>query len=139
MDDIDSFIEYVRSTLLWDLARKGVSEILAGAGTGLHLTGLATSATSLDTSILSASLGWNRLDYLGAAATQLQEIGYSPDFAVVSPRNWFKMISLRSTQGEYVLEDPRSNVGEQAYGLTILPSLRLASVTLSWSATPRRH
>ncbi len=122
MDDLDSFEAFISSSLLWDLARKAESEILSGSGAGVHLTGLMTSASAFDTSILSASLGWNRIDYLGAAAVQLQEIGYNPDFAVVSPRNWFKMISLRSTQGEYVLEDPRTKIGQSAYGLTILPS-----------------
>jgi HK97 family phage major capsid protein len=122
LDDLDSFEAFISSSLLWDLSRKAESEILSGSGTGVHLTGLMTSASAFDTTILSASLGWNRIDYLGAAAVQLQEIGYNPDFAVVSPRNWFTMTSLRSTQGEYVLEDPRTKVGQSVYNLTILPS-----------------
>jgi HK97 family phage major capsid protein len=122
MDDLDGFQAFINSTLVWALEGKAELEVLSGTGTGVHLPGLMTGATAFDTTILSASLGYNRIDVLGAAAVQLQEIGYNPDFAVISPRNWFKMRSLRATTGEYILNDPRTAIGEQVYGLQVLPS-----------------
>jgi HK97 family phage major capsid protein len=121
LDDIDGFGNFLDSTLIWSLERKAEQEILSGDGTGTHLPGLVTMAVAYDASILSRGT-WNRIDVLGAAATQLSEVGYSPDFAVISPRNWFKMISLRTSIGGYVLNDPRTATGERAYSLQILPS-----------------
>lgn len=121
LDDLDAFGAFINSTLVWALEKKAESEILSGDSTGVHLTGLTTAAVAYDTSILAGGY-YNLIDVLGAAAVQLSEVGYSPDFAVVSPRNWFKMISLRTTQGAYVLNDPRTSTGEQAYSLRIIPT-----------------
>jgi HK97 family phage major capsid protein len=122
MSDIDSFASFINSTLLWALEKKAETEILSGDNTGVHLPGLITTATAYDTTILSGTAGWNKVDILGAAATQLIEAGYSPDFACISPRNWFKMVSLRNTIGGYIMNDPRTATGERAYSLTILPT-----------------
>jgi HK97 family phage major capsid protein len=122
LDDVDGLGEFLNATLVWALEKKAELEILSGDGTGVHVEGLTTVAAAFDSTILSSTLGYNRLDILGAAATQLMEAGYSPDFAVVSPRNWFRMVSLRSTTGEYVLNLPTSAVGERAYQLQILPT-----------------
>jgi HK97 family phage major capsid protein len=121
-DDADGFGEFINSTLLWSLEKKAEAEVLSGSGAGVHLTGLTTSATSYDTTITSASAGWNKLDILGAGAVQLQEAGYSPDFAVVSPKSWWRMVSLRGSTGEYVLNTPLTRVGQNVYNLQILPS-----------------
>jgi hypothetical protein len=122
LDDVDGLGEFLNSTLVWALEKKAELQILSGDGTGVNVEGLTTVASAFDTTILSSTLGYNRLDILGAAATQLQEAGYSPDFAVISPRNWFRMVSLRSTTGEYVLNLPTSATGERAYQLQILPT-----------------
>lgn len=123
MDDIDGFQAFLNSTLIWALERDAESQILAGDGTGTNLPGLITGATAFDTTILDSA--YNRVDVLGAAAVQLQEAGYSPDFAVVSPRNWFRMVSLKDSVGQYVLTNPRTTVGQQVYQLTVLPSDRM--------------
>lgn len=120
--DLDSFDAFLRATLLWALEKKAESEIISGDGTGLNLPGLVTGATAFDASILSGFDGYNRVDLLGAAATQLAELGWSPDFAVISPRNWFKMVSLRGSTGYYVLGSPQTTIGERVYSLQVVPS-----------------
>lgn len=122
LDDLDGFQEFINSTLVWGLERKAEAEIISGDGTGVHLTGLTTDAETFDTTILTAADGWNTVDVLGAAAVQLKEAGWSPNFAVVSPRKWFQMVSLKDDNGQYVLNSPRTSMGEQAYDLTIVPS-----------------
>lgn len=122
LDDLDGFGEFINATLVWALERLGEAEIISGDGTGVHLTGLTTDAVSFDTTILSAADGWNTIDVIGAAATQLKEAGWSPNFAVVSPRKWFQMVSLKDSTGQYVMNSPRTAMGEQAYQLVIVPS-----------------
>jgi hypothetical protein len=121
MDDLDSFGAFINATLLWALEKKAESEILSGDGTGVNLPGLVNTATAFDTTILPSD-GWNKVDALGAASTQLIEAGFSPDFAVISPRNWFRMTSLRGSTGFYVLGPPTTAIGERAYSLQVLPS-----------------
>lgn len=122
LDDLDGFEAFINATLIWGLERKAEAELISGDGTGVHLTGLTTDAETFDTSILAAADGWNTVDVLGAAAVQLKEAGWSPNFAVVSPRKWFQMVSLKDDNGQYVLNSPRTSMGEQAYDLTIVPS-----------------
>jgi HK97 family phage major capsid protein len=122
MADLDSFGAFIDATLLWALEKKAESEIIFGDGTGVNLPGLATYATAFDPTILSGLDGYNRVDMLGAAATQLAELGWSPDFAVVSPRSWFRMVSLRGTTGYYVLGSPQTTIGERVYSLQVVPS-----------------
>ena len=127
LDDLNDFGEFINSTLVWALERKAEAEIISGDGTGLHLTGLLTHATAFDTTILSAlGVGWNTIDVLGAAACQLRENGWNPDFAVVSPRSWFRMVSLKNSFGGYVLNTPLTSVGERVYQLTIVQSDQMA-------------
>jgi len=122
LDDIDGFGTFLNATLVWALEKKAELEILSGDGTGVHLPGLIPGAVAFDSTILSATLGYNRVDVLGAAAVQLREAGYAPTFAVVSPRNWFRMISQRGSDGQYSLNNPRTAVGESVYDLIILPT-----------------
>jgi HK97 family phage major capsid protein len=126
MDDLDGFQEWMDATLTWALERKAELEIISGDGTGVHLTGLATDATAFDNTILSGAVGWNLIDCLGAADCQLEEAGFNPDFAVVSPREWFKMVSLKNSFGGYVLNTPQTSVGERVYDLQIIPSPQMS-------------
>jgi hypothetical protein len=125
LDDLDGFQEWIDATLTWALERKAEMEIISGDGTGVHLTGLSTNATAFDPTILSGA-AWNIVDVLGAADCQLEEAGFNPDFAVVSPREWFKMVSLKDSLGQYVMGSPRTTVGERAYDLQIVPSPQMS-------------
>jgi len=45
-------------------------QLLTGDGTGENLRGLLTQAAAFDTSLLSASTGYNKLDVIGRAVQQ---------------------------------------------------------------------
>ena len=122
MDDLDSFTAFINSTLLWSLEKKADAEIISGDGTGVHLAGLTTHATAFDSTILPSSDGWNKVDILGAAATQLAELGWNPDFCVLNPRDWFGMVSLKNSLGSYILAAPTTAIGQRVYSLQIVQS-----------------
>jgi hypothetical protein len=126
LDDLDGFQEFIRSTLVWALEGRAELEILSGDGTGVHLPGLATFAEDFDASILSDYAGWNLCDILGAAAVQLAESGWSPDFAVISPRSYFKMRSSKTLTAEYLLASPVTSPGKRVYDLEIIPSPKIS-------------
>jgi HK97 family phage major capsid protein len=123
LDDLNSFTEFVNSTLLWSLEKKADSEILSGDSTGVHLTGIMTHAQAFDSSILpGGSDGWNKVDVLGAAATQLAEAGWNPDFVCLNPRDWYRMVSLKNSLGSYVLAAPTTAIGQRVYSLQVVQS-----------------
>jgi HK97 family phage major capsid protein len=127
MDDVIGLGEFLRSTLLWGLARELERQIFAGDGNSGNMEGLTVDAQTFDETILTASNGWEIADLLAAAACQLEEDGYTPDFFVVSPRTWMRAITTKATDGQYIVGGPQSAVTRQMWNMRAVVSDQLTA------------
>jgi HK97 family phage major capsid protein len=77
---------------------------LYGDGTGQNLSGLSTNATAFaaGTTVIGASA--NEYDVLGAAAKQMRVAKRNPSFHLVSPTDYFALISRKDTTNNYILQ-----------------------------------
>lgn len=117
MDDVDGLSAFLDEALLFGLERKVEEQVLYGDGTTGNLTGIDTTAEAFDSTILSAADGWNRLDMIAAAATQLRESGLTPSFFVVHPRDWFRLVISKDGNDRYLMGDPRSTTEEVLWSM----------------------
>jgi HK97 family phage major capsid protein len=127
LDDVVGLGEFLRSTLIWGLHREAERQMLAGAGVSGVMSGIITTAQSFDSTILVASQGWQIADVLAAAACQLSEDGYNPDFFVISPRTWLRAILTKDSTGQYIIGGPQSAVTKQMWSMKAVVSDQLTA------------
>lgn len=128
-DDVDGLGAFLDEALVWGLARLIEANIIAGSGVSGNLDGLITTATAFDTTILSAGEGYNRMDKIAAAHTQLRESGFTPSFSVVHPRDWFRMVTSKDSQDRYLMGDPQSASEEQVWSKPVVVTNQITSGT----------
>jgi HK97 family phage major capsid protein len=127
LDDAPMLAETIRTKLLYGLRFKEELEILAGDGTGYHLTGLTTSAAAFNTGLLGTS--YTKLDILRRALEQVELADETPaGFFVLNPTDWATIELTKSTQGEYIVGSPG--------GTASAPSLWGKPVIVSTAITP---
>lgn len=120
----------INNELIYGLKLKEEAEILAGAGTGEHLNGIITQATSFNTSLLHAALGWTRLDILRYAKLQVRLAGlatFAPSGYVLHPTDMAEIELTKDTTGLYIVGDPKT--GAEAKFLWGLPVVESDSIT----------
>ncbi len=122
LDDVEGLAEFLRASLAWANEKEVEEQLVSGDGTGQNLTGLATVAQAFDTTILSASNGYEYPDVLAAAGVQLLEDGFAASHYLVSPRDWFLMETLKDSQGRYILGSPREAFQVALWGKQVIPS-----------------
>jgi HK97 family phage major capsid protein len=129
LDDAPTLADAIRTKLLYGLRYREESDILAGDGSGNHLTGLLTSAASFTTSLLSASSGWTKLDILRRALEQVELADETPaGFFVLNPTDWATIELTKSTTGKYIVGSPG--------GTASAPALWGKPVIVSTAITP---
>ncbi len=101
VDDWAELRAAVDETLIEGLKDAEDSELLAGDGTGQHLSGLLAEATPYDTGLDVAND--TRLDKLGHAIGQLETLGYVVDGLVLHPTDWRNAQQTKGTDGHYLL------------------------------------
>lgn len=126
LQDIPGMGPFLDRVLVWGLRRERERQMLYGTG-GSEMDGLALNAENLDSTILNGLSSFHLIDCLGAASVQLAESGYSPDFAVVTPRSWFQMTAAKDALNNYVVGSPLARIRNAAYGLRIVVSDQIVS------------
>lgn len=112
LEDVPGLENFIRSRLLWALEAEIEEQLLLGDGAGENLSGLVTSATSFDTTILGSS--WNLADVIGGAAVQVRLAGFEPNFVIMHPRDVFRLRHAKDTTGQYVSLPPLPRIIESA-------------------------
>ncbi len=130
LDDMSELAEFLGTTLRYYLDLAEELQILSADGSGQFLHGLIPQATSFNTSLLSASAGWNKIDVIGRAIEQLgiaKEI--SPTFVVLNPRDWGDMRLLKNSLGEYLLGDPQTAVAASLFNRKVVETTSITAGT----------
>jgi HK97 family phage major capsid protein len=110
------------------------TQILYGDGTGQNLSGLATAgnftAFAADAGGGAASgvvTAPNQFDVLRAADKQMRVLKRTPTIALVSPVDYFKMISIKDTTNNYVLSGGGNGLVPTVNGFPIVQMNQIAA------------
>jgi len=130
LDDFGELEGLLRSDLPYYVNRQEETQLLSGDDAGDNLNGLITQATAFDTSLLSASVGWTRIDQIGAAIQQIGEADeLDPTFVILNKRDWWKIRRTKDSFGRYILGDPQSTGNPKLWDLTTIPTNSIAAGT----------
>jgi HK97 family phage major capsid protein len=120
--DFGQLQAYIETRLIEGLKDIEDNEIVAGDGTGQHLSGFSTEATAYDTARNVA--GDTRIDRLNHAISQVEDVLHEADGIILHPRDW-RAIQLIKTDnggantGEYILGGPVGNADPMLWGLHV--------------------
>jgi HK97 family phage major capsid protein len=109
IEDIPWLTSFITEIGVQEVLAVEDTQILYGDGTGQNLSGIALSgnftAFAAGTSVVGngTTVLPNEFDVLRAAQKQMRTLKRTPSFALVSPTNYFDMISRRDTTGNYIL------------------------------------
>lgn len=108
LDDMQELMAFLKSSLAYYVDLEEEIQLLSGDNTGQNLNGLITQATAFDTSLLSDTDGWNRIDVIGRAVQQIMAaMELEPSFVVLHPTDWWNIRLTKDSNGLYILGDPQ--------------------------------
>jgi HK97 family phage major capsid protein len=130
MDDWGELASFFETSLVYYVNLEEELQLLSGDNIGEDLHGLIPQAQPFNTGLLSASHGWNRIDIIGSAISQLttaKEI--TPTFCVLHPTDWWGIRLLKDTLGRYLIGDPQSTAAALLFDLVVIPTTSIAAGT----------
>lgn len=117
LDDFAELAGFLNATLPYYVDLDEEIELLSGSGSGVHLHGMITQATSFNTGLLSNSKGWNKIDQIGRAVQQVMVAKeLQPTFVVLHPTDWWDMRLTKDSYGRYLLGDPQQSYAGTGFG-----------------------
>ena len=128
LEDWDECLTQIKNELLPMVERVLETQLYSGTGTTPQLDGIITTAsayasTSLDAKIFKATA----FDALRAAANQVAEYNYIPNYAFLSPSNFAEMECSKGTDGQYVMPPFTTSGGMNVAGMKIVQSNLVAA------------
>jgi len=124
MDDLPQLMSYVQNNLMKRADIVTETGLFSGPGTGDDLKGLDEYATAFTGSTMAGTItDANEFDVLIAAILQVKKAFGIPTGFFVNEGFLAKMISTKTTLGEYT--NPTAFLGQDAQGYTTLQGVRL--------------
>lgn len=120
----------INEELLAELREKFQTAVLVGSGTPPAIYGIKSKATAFSAGAMANSvLNANYWDCLLAVAQQVMLAKGRANCIVVHPSMWFKLLSTKTTVGEYQMPDYASIIGENIMvaGIPVIPSFDLTT------------
>lgn len=103
------------------------AELLTGAGTGQHLTGLNTGATAYSAAFTPSAA--QEMDALRLALLQLELAYYDGDAIVLHPTDWALIELLKDGNDRYLFANPQGMAGPVLWGRQVVPTAAQARDT----------
>lgn len=122
LDDFPRLAGYINQRLLEGLKDVEDYEIVAGDGTGQHLTGLSTTAAAYDTA--RNVTGDTRIDKLNHAISQVEDVLQAADGIILHPRTWRAIQLIKeeaggANTGPYIMGGPKGDAAPMIWGLPV--------------------
>lgn len=122
LDDFQQLQAFVNQRLIEGLKDVEDYELVAGDGTGQHLSGLSTEAAAYDTARNVS--GDTYIDKINHAASQIEDVLHEADGIILHPRDWraiqlVKEESGGSNTGAYLLGGPAGTADPVLWGLPV--------------------
>jgi HK97 family phage major capsid protein len=130
LDDFTELASFLQTSLTYYVNLEEEIQLLSGDNLGEDLHGLIPQASAFQTSLLSASAGWNRIDIVGRAIQQLttaKEI--PPTFIVMHPNDWWAIRLTKDSFGRYLIGDPQTTANAMLFDLLVIPTTSITAGT----------
>jgi HK97 family phage major capsid protein len=130
LDDFAELAGFVNSSLAFYVNTEEELQLISGDGTGENLHGLVTQASAFNTAFLKPALGWTKIDVIGNCIRQVtiaKEL--QPTFALLHPSDWWDIRLSKDGFGRFLIGDPQSTARPSLFGLTVVPTVNIASGT----------
>lgn len=121
LDDIPLLQSYIDGRARYGLALVEEAQLLAGDGTGQNLLGIIPQATAFDFATY-AKAGDTKIDRVRRLILQVRVALYRATFIVMSPIDWADIETLKDSNGNYVVGDPRGMIEKRLWGLPVVDS-----------------
>lgn len=123
---------YIDTRLIDGLKDAEDSELLAGDGTGQHLSGLTNEATAYDAGDDVASDTY--LDKLNHAIGQVEDLNYEVDGIVLNPKDWRKIQLIKTedggaNKGMYLMGGPQGAIAPMVWNKPVATTTAMAAGT----------
>lgn len=126
LDDFAGLASFINNSLTFYLDLAEELQLLSGDGTGENLHGLIPQATAFSVALLSASVGWNKIDILGRAIQQVTAAKeMQPTFVILHPNDWWDIRLQKDGFGRYILGDPQQGGTMTTRGFVLSPTQNL--------------
>jgi HK97 family phage major capsid protein len=97
------------------------TQLLSGNGTAPNLTGIITSATDFAAGSFAGAINAaNEFDVLTVAINQLALVNYTPDYIMLNPTDFHKIVLLKATTNEYLKEQVYMGLQPQFLGIPVV-------------------
>lgn len=122
LEDFGELMNFLETSLQYYVNKEEELQLLSGDNTGQNLNGLITQAQDFDTTLLSGTSGWNRLDIIGNAVNQIEaDCELDPSFIIMHPNDWWAIRLTKDSYGRYVLGDPQAPMANpNLFGLQVV-------------------
>lgn len=121
LDDAPQLQSYIDTRMRYMLKLVEEDELLNGAGTGQHLSGLITNATAFQDGLINP---WpahrSRIDVLRVAILQVALSEFAASGIVINPRDWAAIELVKDTTGGYVWANPANRLSPTLWGLPVV-------------------
>ena len=97
------------------------TQLLSGNGTAPNLTGIITASTDFSGgSFIGQITNPNQFDVLTVAINQLALVNYTPDYIMLNPTDFHKILLLKATTNEYLQEQAYMGLQPQFLGIPVV-------------------
>lgn len=124
LDDFAELMSFIQSSLPFYVNLEEELQILLGDNVGEDLHGIVPQASTYNAAYmpLSAAQGWNKMDQIAAAISQImaaKEI--PPTFLVINPVDWWGIRLTKDGFGRYIINPDPSSMGSfNLFGLDVV-------------------
>lgn len=114
---------YINTRLMNGLMDVEDYELVAGDGTGQHISGMIPEATAYDTA--RNVTGDTKLDTLNHAISQMEGVLQEADGIIINPRDWRTIQLLKTNEGSvanngaYLMGGPQGTISPVVWGLPV--------------------
>ena len=130
VEDFSELMGFLETSMPYYVNRAVERELVSGDGTGNHLNGLLTQASTFNSGLLSASAGWTRLDQILAAAAQVRIADEIPaTWVALNPLDMYKIQRTKDGFGRYLLDGPQTQGHPMLWDLTPVSTNAIAPGT----------
>lgn len=97
------------------------TQLLSGNGTAPNLSGIITDATAFNAGAFADAVNAaNQFDVLVAAINQLSLVNYTPDYIMLNPTDFHKILLLKSTTNEYLKDQVYAGLQPNFMGVPVV-------------------
>jgi HK97 family phage major capsid protein len=106
------------------------AQILYGSGTGNNLSGINTNATAFAAGAFAGTVpGANEFDVLVASANQLALSNYRPDYIMLNPTDFHKILLSKDTSNDYLVNSVYQGLEPTFLGIPVIMNTAITAGT----------